>query len=54
MRDIVKHLLRAVLPDRRVASLCERWRADPLSHPVLARMSVDELADLPIDPAEGR
>ena len=27
-----------------------RWRADPLSHPTLARMSERELADLPLAP----
>ena len=26
----------------------QRWRADPLSHPALSRMSTAELADLPI------
>ena len=38
---------------RALSSICEpgeeqRWRADPLSHPVLSRMSQAELADLPI------
>lgn len=28
------------------------WWADPLSHPDLARMSLAELADLPIDAVE--
>jgi|GEM_PF-3032841 len=27
-----------------------RWRRDPLSHPDLQRMSLQELADLPFDP----
>lgn len=26
-----------------------RWRHDPLSHPAIRKMSVRELADLPID-----
>jgi hypothetical protein len=30
------------------------WEADPLSHPDLRKMSVDQLADLPFDPRRVR
>ena len=38
----------------RQARLSEQaqWERDPLSHPVLARMSLHELADLPFDRTE--
>ncbi|RZS88245.1 hypothetical protein EV217_0628 [Phyllobacterium myrsinacearum] len=28
----------------------DHWRRDPLSHPALQAMCLDELADLPFDP----
>lgn len=28
----------------------DHWRRDPLSHPALQAMGLDELADLPFDP----
>ena len=27
----------------------EEWKRDPLSHPILQRMSLEQLADLPFD-----
>ena len=35
-------------PRTRPGSETARWRADPLAHPALRRMSQVELADLPI------
>ncbi|MBA8901640.1 MULTISPECIES: hypothetical protein [unclassified Phyllobacterium] len=35
------------VPDEDAA---DHWRRDPLSHPALQAMGLDELADLPFDP----
>lgn len=44
-------MFRRPAPARRTVSEdAWRWRADPLSHPALARMSERELGDLPIRP----
>ena len=32
------------------AETCRTWWSDPLSHPDLREMSLDQLADLPFDP----
>lgn len=29
-----------------------RWECDPLAHPAVQRMSLDELADLPFEPEQ--
>lgn len=33
---------------------CDRWQSDPLSHPVLRRMTPHQLADLPFNPWQVR
>ena len=42
------HLARAVAAED-PRTQCERWFADPLSHPDLRRMDLRQLGDLPID-----
>ncbi|MBB3237799.1 hypothetical protein [Phyllobacterium endophyticum] len=33
---------------------CGNWKSDPLAHPVLQAMDLDQLADLPFNPCEVR
>ena len=44
-----KLLLKALAGKGAGRSEEERWQQDPLSHPVLRRMTPHELADLPFD-----
>lgn len=46
--SIVARALSPRPPAAGTLSEAERWRRDPLSHPVLRAMSQRELADLPI------
>lgn len=51
IRNLMNHL-RRLAPAHRDNSqaIPDQWRADPLSHPALQAMSLDQLADLPFDP----
>jgi hypothetical protein len=51
--SLLKFFLKAATSAATEASLAQAWKDDPLRHPDLARMSVTELADLPLSICRG-
>jgi hypothetical protein len=48
----IRHLLHIITgPQVERSAICPPWCSDPLSHPDLQKMSLNQLADLPFDAA---